>query len=231
MNDSDTYIEEISQEDIMKEITSGYKFSTDWFTRHKKLWDSLFEQVKPKKILEIGSFEGRATTYMIEKCGAWHDTEIFCVDAWKGNYQHSDEIDDDFDEVKKRFDHNIKFAKDKVEFDVNVLTFVADSVLGCSQIAAQDIRDFDLIYIDGSHIASNVFFDAAIAFQLCKVGGAIIFDDYREDKYLPYLYPKMAIDAFHKVYENKIRYVEFFTDGEPIPMENLYQRYFWKISQ
>lgn len=223
MNDTDTYIEVVDEK-------NPYEFTTDWFTRHKKLWDSLIEQVKPKRILEIGSFEGRATSYMIEKCGAWHPTEIFCVDLWEGNYQHSDVINDDFKEVKRRFDKNIKIAQSRTQYDVTVLEFIADSVLGCSQIASQNIRDFDLVYVDGSHIASNVFYDAAIAFQLCRVGGAIIFDDYREDKYLPYLFPKMAIDAWYKVHENKVKHVEFFNDGEPIPLEKLYQRYFWKIS-
>lgn len=220
-------------EDMTFEVTDGtepkYEFTSDWFTRHKKLWDSLFEQVQPKRILEIGAFEGKATTYMIEKCGQWHPTEIFCVDMWSDNLQHSDIQKEAMEDVYPRFKKNIQLAQKNTQYDVTVLEFVADSVLGMSQIASQNIRDFDLIYIDGSHIASTVFFDAAMAFQLCRVGGAIIFDDYREDKYLPYIYPKIAIDAWYKVHENKVKHVEFFNDGEPIPIEKMYQRYYWKI--
>lgn len=220
-------------EDMTFEVTDGtepkYEFTSDWFTRHKKLWDSLFEQVQPKRILEIGAFEGKATTYMIEKCGQWHPTEIFCVDMWSDNLQHSDIQKEAMEDVYPRFKKNTQLAQKNTQYDVTVLEFVADSVLGMSQIASQNIRDFDLIYIDGSHIASTVFFDAAMAFQLCRVGGAIIFDDYREDKYLPYIYPKIAIDAWYKVHENKVKHVEFFNDGEPIPIEKMYQRYYWKI--
>lgn len=220
-------------DDMTFELTSDddpeYKFTEDWFTRHKQLWDSLMNMVQPRKVLEIGSFEGRCTTYLIEKIGKVAPGEIFCVDMWKGGYEYSNVIDQDFKDVKTRFDHNIRVAQDSVPHPVNVLEFICDSVTGCSQIAAQGIRDFDLVYVDGSHIASDVFYDAAIAFQLCRVGGLIIFDDYREDKYLPYIYPKLAIDAFYKAHENKIKHCDFYNDGDPIPVDKLYQRYFWKL--
>lgn len=220
-------------DDMTFELTDpdapDYEFTTDWFTRHKKLWDSLIEQVKPRKILEIGSFEGRTTSYMIEKCGQWHPTEIFCVDAWEDNLKDSDKQQSPMCEVKRRFDKNVKLAQKTTACDVTVYPFVADSVLGLSQIASQNIRDFDLIYVDGSHIASTVLFDAAMAFQLCRVGGAIVFDDFQEDKFLPYLFPKLAIKSWFKVLENKVKEVEFFNDGERIPTDMLYQRYYWKL--
>ena len=37
---------------------------------------------------------------------------------------------------------------------------------------------FDLIYIDGSHHSDDVMLDAIRAFQMLKVNGLIIFDDY-----------------------------------------------------
>lgn len=221
-------------DDMTFELTDGtepeYEFTSDWFTRHKNLWDTLLDEIKPKRILEIGSFEGKATTYLIEKCGQWHPTEIYCVDMWDDKIlDHSDVQRESMSDVKARFDKNIKLAQKTTQFDVTVYPFVADSVLGLSQIASQNIRDFDLVYIDGSHIASTVFFDAAMAFQLTRVGGAMIFDDYREDKYMPWIYPKIAIDAFYKVHENKIKLVDFFNDGDKIPIEKMYQRYIWKI--
>lgn len=223
-----------NMEDMTFEITGpndpDYQFTEDWFSRHKQLWDSLMEMAQPRKVLEIGSFEGRCTTYLIEKIGKVAPGEVFCVDMWNDKIlEHSDLQIQAMEDVKARFDHNIRVAQDLVPHPVNVLTFACDSVTGCSQIAAQGIRDFDLVYIDGSHIASTVFYDAAIAFQLCRPGGLIIFDDYREDKYLPYIYPKMAIDAWYRVHENKVKHCDFFNDGEPIPVDKLYQRYFWKL--
>jgi len=226
MDDTNTYIE------MVKAPTQhDYEFTSDWFSRHEPLWKSLIAELRPRKILEIGAFEGRCTTYLTETCGAWHNTEIFCVDMWDDKLQYSDLQMEAMEDVKARFDKNIRIAKSKTQYDVTVYPLVADSVLGLGQIASQNIRDFDLVYIDGSHIASTVFFDAAMAFQLARVGAAIIFDDYREDAYMPWIYPKIAIDAFAKVHENKIKHVQFFDDGKEISLDKQYQRYFWKISQ
>ena len=52
-------MDDITEEEVMKEITSGYQFTQDWFTRHKVLWDTLMDMAQPRKVLEIGSFEGR----------------------------------------------------------------------------------------------------------------------------------------------------------------------------
>ena len=44
------------------------EFTNNWFGRNaEKIWDQLLPQIKPTKILEIGSYEGRSTCYLIEK--------------------------------------------------------------------------------------------------------------------------------------------------------------------
>jgi predicted O-methyltransferase YrrM len=71
---------------------------------------------------------------------------------------------------------------------------------------------FDLAYIDGSHQAPDVLFDAVAAFRLVRPGGLIIFDDYlwtgapqREGAAVDLLHcPKPAIDAFTNLYRQKI---------------------------
>jgi predicted O-methyltransferase YrrM len=226
MNDTDTMIEVVRDDD------PKYEFTSDWFSRHKVLWDSLMGELKPKKILEIGAFEGKTTTYLIETCGEWNDLEIFCVDIWDDEVlKHSDIQKEKMVLVKERFYKNIALASKNCKNAVKVHPIQESSLRGLSQIAAQGIKDFDLVYVDGSHIASTVFFDAAMAFQLCRIGGAIIFDDYREDKYMPWIYPKIAIDAWANVHENKIQLVDFFEDEEKLPLEKMYQRYYWKIRE
>ena len=42
-------------------------------------------------------------------------------------------------------------------------------------------RRFDLAYIDGSHMAADVYRDAALTWPLMKSGGVILFDDYEWD--------------------------------------------------
>ncbi len=88
-------------------------------------------------------------------------------------------------------------------------------------------KQYDFIYIDGSHLGKNVLEDSAIAFNLLKKGGILLFDDYGlndhrvvDDYYdnkellekhtvsntgeLPmfesYFSPKAAIDSFLNIY-------------------------------
>jgi predicted O-methyltransferase YrrM len=68
---------------------------------------------------------------------------------------------------------------------------------------------FDLIYIDGSHQAPDVLTDAVMSFQLLKVGGVMIFDDYLWSMDKPGFQdvlkmPKPAIDAFINIFQRKM---------------------------
>ena len=69
---------------------------------------------------------------------------------------------------------------------------------------------FDFIYIDGSHQAPDVLFDALLGFELLRVGGIMVFDDYLWQEPLeggtdPIPCPKIFIDAFTNVYCKKVR--------------------------
>ena len=40
------------------------------------------------------------------------------------------------------------------------------------------VKDFDLIYIDGSHYYKHVYYDALQSFKVLNINGYILFDDY-----------------------------------------------------
>jgi hypothetical protein len=84
------------------------------------------------------------------------------------------------------------------------------------------LNSFDIIYIDGSHIASDVLEDVVLSWRLLKTGGIIIFDDYHlvylnsfacayqagvmSGAYFnPSFNPKVGIDAFLSAFEPKIK--------------------------
>jgi predicted O-methyltransferase YrrM len=67
---------------------------------------------------------------------------------------------------------------------------------------------FDIIYIDGSHVASDVFEDAVRSWPLLKNDGLLIFDDYLWKKELPVeSRPQVAIDAFIAAYRDYMEVV------------------------
>ena len=70
----------------------NYEFTNNWFeTSAKAIWSQIFNQTKPKKILEIGSYEGASTCFLIETLSLYHDSfEIYAIDTWDGGVEHKE---------------------------------------------------------------------------------------------------------------------------------------------
>ena len=82
------------------------------------------------------------------------------------------------------------------------------------------INYFDFIYVDGSHQAPDVLFDAVMSFKLLRKNGVIAFDDYLWFENLPHgkdlnRCPKPAIDAFTSIFYNKVNIIQ-------APLKQLY---------
>lgn len=202
-----------------------YKFTQDWFSSEQKYWDVIIPKYKPSKILEIGSFEGRSTVYMIEKCSEYGPVELYCIDTWNG----SDEFiaaGMDVSSIEQTFKHNIQNTKNYSKNNSCVYMLKSTSYESLAQLITTNkhFLYFDLIYIDGSHYASDVLTDACMSFPLLKENGILIFDDYRWGNFLEnkskYVLPKTGIDAFIDVFGDKIELIQF--DDDP------YQKYFIK---
>lgn len=169
-------------------------FTVDWFTGYIPAWERLFSTVgKPEKVLEIGSFEGRSTCWLLENTSA----QVTCVDTWEGSDEHSAELKDGlFD----RFSENIAPYKDRVLINRGMSGEVLRE-FPCEPT-------FDFVYIDGSHYSKDVLEDAVLAWRLVKPGGVILFDDYNwtlEGTELGDLKnPRMGIDAFCYIYQPKV---------------------------
>lgn len=200
----------------------NYQFTNDWFGGNvyekgmevdlRAIWTALLDAGQYVSILEIGSYEGNSTSFMIENCGKKHPVHIVCIDTWGGSDEHV-AFDHDMNAVERRFDHNIQVAASKVDHEINVSKIKSTSYDGCAQLISQRLHNaFDLIYIDGSHTAKDVLTDAVMAFPLLKVGGLMVFDDYLwnfgfEMHNTPLKIPKMAVDAFTNIFYDKIKII------------------------
>ena len=112
--------------------------------------------------------------------------------------------------VEARFDENVKLAIERAAQRVSLQKIKQRSVAALAGLIATDETPFDLIYIDGSHTAADVLTDAVLAFQLLRVGGVMIFDDYLWSmepalSVDPLNMPKPAIDAFAMIFMRKMR--------------------------
>ena len=186
---------------------SEFEFTNNWFQDSARAnWDQLVPQINPARILEIGSFEGASTCYMLQKTAG--DTEIHCVDTWEGGIEH-DTVD--MNSVEQRFDRNVAVATSRAVGRVNLVKHKGFSDLMLARLLAEGKRNyFDWIYVDGSHQAPDVLFDAVASFRLLRVGGMLVFDDYLWAENLPtgkdpIRCPKPAIDAFTNLYCRKLQ--------------------------
>jgi predicted O-methyltransferase YrrM len=91
----------------MIDSLGDYDFTTDWFSRSAEVWKRLLAELKPSRILEVGSYEGRSTCFIIENCARSIESEIYCIDTWEGGFEHDEPLMSD---VERRFDFNITIA-------------------------------------------------------------------------------------------------------------------------
>lgn len=207
-----------------KKIVSEYAFTNDWFSDQvKSNFSSVFELIKPTKILEIGSFEGASACYVIDSLAANSEStlEIHCVDTWQGSIEYVDRSFNDTRDinmlaVEDRFHQNTQRALQRALCQVSMVVHKGQSSEMLAKLIA-DHHKFDFIYIDGSHQASDVLCDAVMAFQLLSVGGIIGFDDYLwfeaagNDRNILRA-PKVAIDAFTNIYAAKLEFLRARSD-------------------
>lgn len=169
----------------------GRTFSTDWAAHHFFMWAELLQglRTRPVRILEVGSWEGRSALYFLNYLPL---SRIVCIDPFSGNVEHHE--DPYFAalalKTEGQFDRNLAAFGERVEKRKGTSTDILPE-LGIAG------RRFDLAYIDGSHLAADVYRDAVLTWSLMETGGIVIFDDYawelmeeERDR------PKLGIDAF-----------------------------------
>jgi predicted O-methyltransferase YrrM len=210
---------------------AAYAFTSDWFTSAEPTWRELTRALKPRTILEIGSFEGRSACWMIDTLPAMASAgvDLVCIDRWgHGSVQRpGDQTPSGLESVEQRFDHNVSLAVKRATHPVSVRKLKGESLAGLATLLVEGrARAFDMVYVDGGHSAPDVLADAVLAFRLLRVGGLMIFDDYlwvndptRSDDILRT--PKPAIDAFLNIHWHAMRIVP----GKPV-----YQVYATKIA-
>lgn len=178
--------------------SSDFIFTVDWFSQNIP---NLLPVVGPYKgkenvrALEIGSLQGLSTVWMLENVLTHPTSKIDCVDTFEGSFEHVNQ-QDLIKSVYDVFKHNTKRYGDRVTVH-----------RGMSQVVLRGlpaIPTYDIIYIDGDHLAPSVMEDGVLAFRLLKPGGVMIFDDYPWGKELPLIRrPKFGIDAFMSVFQEQ----------------------------
>ena len=185
-------------------------FTVDWLTPWLNTWTQTLKDKQrfPVKILEIGSFEGRSAVFFLEFFPKAH---LVCIDTFAGSAEHNDPRSEHFarmSDTESRFDQNVKAYGTRVE------KLKGSSVDVLTKLTAEG-RKFDVIYVDGDHHATAVFFDARVAWEMLSPDGVMILDDYRwKPEFAEADRPKTGIDLFLQSIRGQ--YVELHRDYQII---------------
>ena len=154
-------------------LTTSLKFSNDWFSNNIPIWLFIFQkenQNKFNKILEIGSFEGMSSYFLLNH---FVNSKIDCVETFLGSDEHK-KID--FSIIEKNFNYNLNGYVNRYNlFKMTSKNFFSKKHFGNNF--------YDLVYIDGSHFKDDVLFDAINSFERLNMNGLMIFDDFLRNYY------------------------------------------------
>ena len=140
-------------------------YNEKWFCNNLNYLTVNFKTVKNvKKILEIGSYEGRSAIFFLKN---FSNSNISCVDTWSGSDEHNNV---NFDLVEKNFDLNTSFYQSNDILIKHKMT--------SNEFFKKNDKYFDLIYVDGDHSADQVKIDLNNSWNVLKNGGFLVLDDY-----------------------------------------------------
>lgn len=192
---------------------NGLNFTEDWFTPYIPMWTKyvlprLERRRYPVRFLEIGSFEGRSACWLLQNVLTNPHDRITCVDPF-GSY---DGLADDDRTVLRRHDNY------EAVFDANMEAIEAGQRLDKRKGLSHEVLRrlpldvYDGCYIDGSHYTRDVLRDAVLAFDLVRVGGFVLFDDYTFAP-TPDQVVQEAIDTFLSIYHRDVKLIFHSLDG------------------
>jgi predicted O-methyltransferase YrrM len=183
-----------------------YKFTEQWFDIAIPAWEQLFNQIPaPTSILEVGCYEGKATTWLCDNVIKGNNASYDVVDTFGGSLEETGmertkELLEKDNFIENNFRHNISFHPN-VNFTIH--KGYSQSVLPTFQG-----KEYDFIYIDASHRADDTFVDGYYALKMLKKGGIIIFDDFGwkdPNNMHPANSPQLGIEVFNTMYSNELR--------------------------
>ena len=174
-------------------------YTFDFFSQNTYDWITVLKEFKEKKFnyLEIGSFEGNSALFVLNY---FKTKSVFCVDPWKqlntdeGSKEGYENVS--IKDVEKNFDTNLKEYEGKFQkYKMRSEIFFKENKF-----------EFDVIYIDGSHLADDVLKDCRSSWTNLKKNGILILDDFFWKNYDKIENnPAYAINIFLKEIENSFK--------------------------
>ncbi|KAL1562196.1 hypothetical protein AAHA92_04797 [Salvia divinorum] len=168
------------------------------------VFEHLIEQVRPRTIIEVGTFLGASATHMVgltRKLGL--DTQIVCIDdfrGWPGYYDEEKSLKMVNGDSLLLYQFMQNVVRANATESIIMLPFSAGTALG-------GLCDWgvygDLVEVDAAHDFHSAWVDINNAFKVLKPGGVLFGHDYA------WVGVRTAVHIFARVHGFQIR-----IDGE-----------------
>ena len=169
--------------DYSKFDFTDYQLDLQGWGSRKKVFSRVISAVKPKLIIEVGTWKGASAAHMLELCKELQiDAQIICIDTWLGSndvmwtnpaFRSSLKLVGGYPTIFKQFIFNMtKLGLMNSVFPLPMTSSAAYFLLKQFNLQA------DLIYIDAGHEHDEVLLDLNYYFELLRPGGIMFGDDY-----------------------------------------------------
>lgn len=126
-------------------------------------------------VVEIGSWQGRSTSFLARAVKESKNGNFYAIDHFKGNRGKESlyAVDGKLDDLKENFNTNMKM------FGLNKIVNLLDMV---NHEAARKLEDNSVrfLFIDGDHTKLGISKDIELFFPKLKKNSIVVFDDYFE---------------------------------------------------
>ena len=146
-----------------KSILKNLTISSDFFSTNVYYFFKYIKNYEKFNYLEIGSYEGCSAVYIANR---FKESKIFCVDIWE--------------RVQEEYNESINFNNIEKNFDINSKNYsnIYKIKKYSDDFFLKNDQKYDVIYVDGHHLAEQVYKDAVNSWNVLNKKGLLIFDDY-----------------------------------------------------
>lgn len=141
-----------------KAAEQQYEFTWNWFSYHIPNWQLYLKPLVGQsglKVLEVGSFEGHSTCWLLDHVLTMPDSQMTCIDFY----------------FQERFNRNI----DRTGARTKVMKRQGHPL---ELLQTLPVNSYDLIHLDGGGVSEQVQQHVVLCWQRLKPGGILVIDDY-----------------------------------------------------
>jgi len=133
---------------------------------NEPIFSRLIEEIKPKLIIEIGTWKGASAIHMAGYLS--EDSSVICIDSWL-----EEDVGYSTEKEYNQFLYNVK----RMDLENVIVPYPKTSLEALSMLKHYEVKA-DLIYIDAGHTYNEVMQDMKDCWKILKVGGVMFGDDY-----------------------------------------------------